>query len=224
MSEHGFEGFSPEGLSFLAELGSADKAWFHERRALYERAIAVPAKEFVVDLTERLHASLSPGIVGRPRVNGSISPINNDLRFAPERDPYKDHLLFRFWEGESRRTAPTLFVRVSQATVGFASGVSFASRDSWREAVAADRGAELADAIAALSSSVDLNVVGDELKRVPAPYGADHPRGDLLRHTSFQVRWSEPTPEVVSDPGFVAFCAERLGRPAAVHHWLVANL
>jgi len=62
------------------------------------------------------------------------------------------------------------------------------------------------------------------LKRVSAPYGADHPRADLLRHKMFQARWSEPLPDSVSKAEFVDWCAERLVATTDVHRWLVDNL
>ena len=76
----GFDGFPVGGLEFLAELGSQDKAWFDAHRATYQSEVAQPAKDFVVALTEALHSEISEGIVGQPKVNGSIAPINNDLR------------------------------------------------------------------------------------------------------------------------------------------------
>ena len=69
---------------------------------------------------------ISPRIVAIPRTNGSIGPINNDVRFAKNRSAYKDHLLFRFWElassGSDKKTAATLFVRLGSDSVGFATG------------------------------------------------------------------------------------------------------
>ena len=88
-----------------------------------------PAKAFVTALGEELSKTISKDLVAEPRTNGSIAPINNDLRFAPAnspkaRAPYKDHLLFRFWEGADKKIAPTLFVRLSAESVGFASGAA----------------------------------------------------------------------------------------------------
>ena len=40
----------------------------------------------------------------RPPVESA--PINNDLRFSPDKSPYKDHLLLRFWEGADKTGKP----------------------------------------------------------------------------------------------------------------------
>ena len=119
----------------MSTLGSKDKTWFDANRAVYEREVVAPTKAFVTGLGSALADAVSPGIVAQPRTNGSISPINNDVRFSPDKTPYKDHLLLRFWEGSDKKLAPTLFVRISEQTVGFAVGVNFASLDRWRALV-----------------------------------------------------------------------------------------
>jgi uncharacterized protein (TIGR02453 family) len=217
-----FEGFSTSGLDYLTELAGHDKDWFSENRKTYEREVAQPAKDFVVDLGAVLRDEISQDIVALPKANGSISPINNDLRFAKDATPYKDHLLFRFWEGPNKKVAPTLFVRVSQHDVGFATGINFSSVDSWRERIDDESsGGALVTAIEELGRGRELDVAGQGLKRVPAPYAADHPREGLLRHKGFQARWSEPTPAVVHSAGFVDWCASRLNECIEIHRWLL---
>jgi uncharacterized protein (TIGR02453 family) len=199
--------------------------WFHANRDAYEALIVEPTKAFVADLGDLLRAEVSPGIVFVPKANGSIGPINNDLRFSKDKSPYKDHLLLRFWEGDAKKTAPTLFVRLSADEMGFATGAAFTSVDRWRKLIADDAtGEPLADALEVLAEGRDLDVAGAGLKRVPAPYPADHPRADLLRHKGFQARWPEPTPPQVGSGAFVAWCADRLGACADVHRWLVDHL
>ena len=220
-----FTGFSKEALDFIAELPSRDKEWLAANRKLYENAVMEPAKAFAAALGERLQRDISPAIVSQPKSNGSISPINRDVRFSPDKTPYKDHLMFRWWEGANKKLAPTLMVRMSSTGTGFAAGATFESLDRWRELIDDDAtGAALTKAIDKLSKGRELDVAGAELKRVPAPYESDHPRADLLRHKGFQVRWPEPLPSEVGSAAFVAWCAGRLGAAAGVHRWLVDNL
>ena len=215
--------FPAEARDFLRELPTHDKAWFDANRPAYQALIAEPAKALVEAVAADLRNELSPAIVGVPRVNGSISPINRDIRFSADKTPYKDHLLFRWWEGDEKKTAPTLFVRLAADEVGFATGVMPASLDRWRELVDAEAtGAPLASAVAALVADTGADVAGIEYKRVPKPYAADHPRADLLRCKWLQVRWMEPFPEDGSD--FAPWCARHLLRCAEVHRRLVENL
>jgi len=221
-----FTGFPTEGLSFLTTLGGKDKAWLDQNRATYDQSVVAPTKAFVVALGERLADEISPGIVAQPKTNGSIAPINNDLRFSPDRSPYKDHLLLKFWEGDDKKTAPTLWVRLSEDTVGFASGAPIGSLDRWRKTVDNDdTGAGLAAILAALGKGRDLDIAGQDYKKVPKPYPEDHPRADLLRFKhGLQARWPEPTPASVSKASFVDWCLRRLVACADLHRWFITNI
>jgi uncharacterized protein (TIGR02453 family) len=218
-----FTGYTEESLPFLGVLPTRDRDWFKANKKAYEAAIVGPTRELVAALGERLREH-APDIEAQPKTNGSIAPINNDLRFSPDKRPYKDHVLLRFWEGAPKKTAPTLRVRISAEGIGFASGIMPADLNVWRAAVASDAGAILADAVAGMRKALNADVAGEELKRVPAPYAADHPRADLLRHKMLQVRWLVPTPENIAKPGFADWCADRLEAAVPVHRWLVDEL
>lgn len=219
-----FEGFPEEGLAFLTELGSQNKAWFDDHRPVYKATVADPAKLFVTALGNELQTRISDEIEAQPKTNGSIGPINNDLRFSPDASPYKDHLLFRFWEGPSKKVAPTLFVRMSPSDgIGFAAGLMFADVKQWRSLIDDEQsGGRLASSLAALVTETGADVVGQALKKVPKPYSPDHPRADLLRHKMIQARWVEPTPANISSADFVDFCATQLTRCAPVHDALLS--
>ena len=220
-----FSGFPAAGLELVAELPSRDKEWFAANKKTYEKNVMAPAKAFAAAMGERLQQDISPAIVAQPKVNGSIAPINRDVRFSPDKTPYKDHLMFRWWEGENKKLAPTLMLRLSSSGAGFAAGSHFESVDRWRELIDDEvTGSALADAIERLAKGRELDVAGAELKRVPAPYDKDHPRGELLKHKALQVRWPEPLGSEVSSERFVDWCAERFDALAEVHRWLVANL
>ena len=219
-----FTGFPQTGLDFLTTLGTKNKTWFDANRRVYDSDVVPHAKAFVVELGEQLADRISGGIEYAPKTNGSIAPINNDLRFNPDASPYKDHLMFKFWEGPDKKLAPMLWVRMSPTEgVGFASGIVISKVDRWREAID-EHGESFAADLAELAKKQRADVVGEGLKRVPKPYAEDHPRGDLLRHKGFQVRWIKKTPKVVTTAKFASWCATELERTAAVHHWLVEHL
>ena len=221
-----FTGFPTEGLKFLTTLGTKDKAWFDKNRKVYDEMVVGPTKAFVVAMGERIADDIAPGIVALPKANGSIAPINNDLRFSPDKAPYKDHLLLRFWDGPDKKTAPTLMVRISEDTVGFAAGAPIGSLDVWRKLVDDDKtGGELAAILAALGKGRDLDVDGEGYKKVPKPYGEDHPRADLLRHKhGLQARWPEAAPASINKASFVDWCMRRLAALSDLHNWFRTNL
>jgi uncharacterized protein (TIGR02453 family) len=218
-----FTGYPAETLPFLAELARRDPAWFKANKKIYEAVVVMPTKALVVELGELLRAH-SPDIEAQPKTNGSIAPINNDLRFSPDASPYKDHIMLRFWEGTPKKTAPTLMVRMSPDGIGFATGVVPADVGQWRELIDSARGAELAAGVAALAKTKKAEVVGEGLKKVPAPYPADHPRADLLRHKMLQVRWQQRVPASLTKPAFADWCAKQLEPAIAIHRLLVAAL
>lgn len=219
-----FTGFSVDALAFLTKLGSQNKDWFQANRKVYDSEVAGPAKDFVVAMTDALQDRVSPLIEGHPKTNGSIAPINNDLRFNPGASPYKDHLLLKWWEGDTKKLAPTLWVRLSAESVGFASGIALADLDRWRTAVGGESGSALGAAINDLSDRYDLDVAGEALKKVPKPFPEDHPRAALLRHKAFQVRTPVATPPSVSSAEFVDWCVDHLDHFAPVHRWLTDHL
>ena len=219
-----FTGFSAGGLEFLSTLGSKDKAWFDANRSTYDSEVVPAAKAFVVAMGEALAEEISPELVAQPKANGSIAPINNDIRFNPGASPYKDHLMFKFWEGSNKKLAPTLWIRMHpEDGIGFASGVVIDDVDTWRRAID-QKGETFAADLAAVVRKNRADVVGEGLKRVPKPYPEDHPRADLLRHKGFQVRFVEPVPKSIGSARFVDWCTTRLTLLAPIHRWLVDEL
>jgi uncharacterized protein (TIGR02453 family) len=220
-----FHGFSDEAVSFLKTLGTKNKTWFDANRATYKTEIAEPAKAFVDAMGDYLHANMSPDIAALPKTNGSIAPINNDLRFSPDASPYKDHLMFRFWEGPNKKTAAMLMLRVSPNDgVGVATGISFEDLTRWRELIDSDAGADLDNAIKKLVKKTGADVVGEGLKKVPKPYPEDHPRADLLRHKGLQIRWVPKTKAPITSARLVDWCGKELAKTAEVHQWLVDHM
>ena len=217
----GFTGFDPATVALLAELPDWDVDRYSARKAELAAGVTKPGLALIEDVAGRLDADLT--VTGR----SSVSPLHRDLRFAPEGSPrYKDHLLLTAWEGADKRTSPTLWIRIDSERAGFASGIGFtpASRDRWRSAIGGAAGADLTAVLDDLTAAREIDVAGDEEKRVPPPFGAGHPRADLLRKTGIQVRFSEDLPETISDPSFADWCAERLGSLLPVHRWFVDHL
>lgn len=229
-----FRGFPPAGMALLARLPTMDVGEFAAVRGDWQASLLDPARDLVDDLGACLTEQVSPGLVGDPKVNGSIAPINADLRFNPHGPRYKDHLLLRWWEGTPKKTAPTLFLRLDPGQIGFAAGVSFTSASCWRAAVGDNRAGDelrrliddVKQAVADVKQAVaDVDIAGADLKRVPKPFPSDHPNADLLRHKAmFQLRWAEPLPAEVSTSDLTEFCAMRLVGLAGLHRWLVSEL
>lgn len=223
-----FNGFPKQGIEILKELPRRDKAWLDDWRGLYEESLLLPAKALVGAIGERIQNNISSTIVAKPAINGSISPIYRDLRFSEDKTVFKDNLMLSFWDGSPKKTAPTLRVRITPDQIGFATGALFVDQprlDQWRETVVRDSfGHGLERAVDALMQLRPIDIPGPELKRIPKPLHADHPRSEFLRRKSLQLRWSEKTPNCIHQPRFSDWCAERLEHCKTVHLWLREHL
>ena len=220
----GFHGFDREALALLPQLPSFDGVRYTQSRPLLASGLREPA----VALIQSVASALDPALTVDRR--GSVSPLHNDLRFAKADTPrYKDHLLLTAWQGDNKKIAPTLWIRIDASSAGFASGVNFSPqiRDRWREAVGDKRGAKLAKLLLDLEKKYKrhgFEVAGPELKRVPKPWDENHPRAALLRKNGFQVRLLQPLSKRVDKPSFAGWCAEHLSALLPVHRWLVQAL
>ncbi|WP_272947898.1 DUF2461 family protein [Pararhodobacter aggregans] len=66
----------------------------------------------------------------------------------------------------------------------------------------------------------DLRLDSPELKRLPAPCPADHPRADLLRRKSLRVRDEDYGMDSAFGPAAPARIAAALTAFAPLHAWL----
>jgi uncharacterized protein (TIGR02453 family) len=172
-----FTGFGPQVHDFFAALAEHnDRDWFLAHKPDYRTSVREPF--------EALLAELEP--VFGP---GRLFRINRDVRFSADKSPYKTVQGAVIERGERG----TLYVQVNAEGAMVGAGVPQFDPGQlrrYREAVAGDAGAELATLVARLRRSsfavgtLDDGDVADgvgDLKRVPTPYPADHPRADLLK-------------------------------------------
>jgi uncharacterized protein (DUF2461 family) len=69
------------------------KRFFDTHRAVYTRQLLEPAKALIAALGKQLQARVSAELRAEPRVGGgSLFRIANDLRFTPDKPPYKTYL------------------------------------------------------------------------------------------------------------------------------------
>ncbi|MBZ0265067.1 DUF2461 domain-containing protein [bacterium] len=94
---------SEESYQFFAELfENNNREWFEENRSRYDEHVRLPIKE-VAEVTFPRLLPFLPAPPAKPR----IMRIHNDLRFAKDKPPYKEHVGFSF--GESRQVPADIF-------------------------------------------------------------------------------------------------------------------
>ncbi|MBY6048074.1 DUF2461 domain-containing protein [Vannielia litorea] len=200
----------PDARAFFTRLAANNsRDWFMAHKPEYEQTVAQPGKALVEALAARLTALT--GHEMRPK----IFRQNRDTRFSKDKTPYKAHL-HMLWSESGDRDTPAFFLGIDPGTLVTGAGQFGFSKpqlDRWRAAVAGPSGEELERLIA------PFRLREPELKRVPAPYPADHPRAALLRHKGFSA-WLDLDPD---DPRPIDDIAtEAFERLAPVWHWLVS--
>jgi len=175
----GFDGFSREGLQFLADLAANnDRAWFQPRKAEYERLLKQPLEALIVALGERFAARDIPLVADPAR---SPFRIYRDVRFSKDKSPYKTNVAASFpWAGGG----PGGYFSMGPGEIYAGGGLwhpETSQLAAWRAAVAG----RPAEVHAALEDPGFVrafgHVEGDSLKRTPAGFPADHPDAELLR-------------------------------------------
>lgn len=165
-----FAGWPKPALQFFDGLKRDNsKVYFEAHRQVYEEQVRQPMEALLAELEKDLG----------PDIEVKIFRLNRDLRFSPDKRPYKEHLGAYL----SSPRAGGVYLQVSNDGVYVAIGSHEMAPDQltrFRDAVAGKEGEKLARIVAALVKD-GYQVTEPSFKRVPAGYPADHPRGDLLR-------------------------------------------
>jgi uncharacterized protein (TIGR02453 family) len=223
-----FQGFPKKTLTFLRALTkNNDKTWFDEHRADYEQYWVQPAKDFVVAAGEALQ-KVAPNIEAEPRINGSIFRINRDVRFSPDKRPYKDHLDFWFWEGERKTAVSGFFFRVTPKGTAIGVGAHGFDKDrlaAYRRAVAdTTSGPALVKVVKSMERK-GYEVKGEHYKTLPRGFtAADATNERLLRFSALWIGEDEKIGAELHSPAIVRHVVAEWKRMAPLHRWLVDNL
>jgi len=217
-------GFAPELITFLRQLAANnERDWFQAHKDDYQRYYVDAAREFVVAMGELL-PELGPDIHADPKVRGSIFAINRDIRFSPDKTPYKTYLDIWFWQGDGpSRERPGYFLRLDAERLTLGAGMHLfgdAALAVYRAALQnPQHAADLENAIKALPA--DATVGGKTLKRVPQGFaGADD---ELLKHTALYASTTLVSQKAI-DCDLPDLCMQHYRGLAPLQQWLAAIL
>jgi uncharacterized protein (TIGR02453 family) len=168
-----FSGWPEEALDFYDGLAADNsKTYWTANRAVYDELVLGPMAELV----DELGAEFGETKVFRPY---------RDVRFSPDKTPYKTHIGAMVGSG---------YVQLSADGLAAGDGMYVMAPDQldrYRRAVASDRAGPELEQIIAMVEKAGIGVSGrDTLKSAPRGYPADHPRIGLLRHKGL-VAWQE---------------------------------
>ena len=223
-----FKGFHEETLKFLVELKlNNSKEWFDSNRERYDKYVLEPSKAFVNDLGKRLR-EISPEIIAEPKVNRSLFRLNRDVRFSPNKTPYKTHIGIIIWEGPRKRMESSgFYTQIDTETIMFAGGMYLIPKDlldSYRMIVSHEGPAkELADAVMKIEET-GIDVEGEHYKKIPGNHSADHDNSHFLKYNGVYGMETMEIPDEFFDSELIDIAFERFSRMEPLHRWFLKYL
>lgn len=174
-----FEGFGDHAVEYYdGLLADNSKAYFEDTRQLYREHVRGPMEALVAELEPEFGGEFGSAKVFRP---------HRDLRFSPNKQPYKTHCGGVIERG---RGGGAYYVEVSANGLRVGGGCFHTEADQLarlRTAVDEQRRGEELRALVNTLCRNGWTPCGDRLKTKPRGFPADHPRIDLLRHRSLYL-------------------------------------
>ena len=199
-----FPGFPKDLFQFLKDLSrNNNRDWFNENKDRYQKSVVFPVKDFIAAMGEEL-PEISRNFVADPRTNGgSMFRIYRDIRFSKDKRPYKDNVgcQFRHVAGKTAH-APGFYVHLQPGIVFVGGGIWKPPNpvlDKIRSAIVEkpDKWSKVIKGLKFFSA-----IEGEQLKRPPRGYDADHPFIEDLKRKSFFLK-HDVKPSLVVKPEFM---------------------
>lgn len=220
-----FNGFQKETINFFRELKKNNsKSWFEANRHIYDKNVLQPAQAFIVDMGKRLE-KIIPDIVAIPKVDQSIFRIYRDIRFSPNKIPYKTHLGIFFWEGSRKKLDnPGFYLQIDNKNLLIGVGMYEFSKpflDEYRKSVVHPKyGKELVHIIDRVTKNPENILGGKFFKKTPRGYDADHPYAELLLHKGMGFHFESPLPKEIFSSSFIDYVYIKFEEFSPIHFWL----
>ena len=187
--------FSTATLAFLRGLKRHnDRAWFEANRPAYEAEVKQPMRELIEEMDVRL-TRFAPEIIGDPK--RSMFRIYRDIRFSPDKSPYKTHASCWFYHRDGSRAVGResggggagFYFQIAPGDSLVGGGMWMPPRDALlrlRESIAEDpkRIGKIATDRRLVRRFGGLSEEA-VLRRVPRGFAPDHPAARWLKFQSF---------------------------------------
>ena len=205
--------FTPEAMKFLRGLArNNDREWFEARRAIYERALKAPMLALIDEINANL-IEFAPEHVRPP--HKVAMRIYRDIRFSPNKQPYKTHLS-AWWSrrGMEKTSGGGFYLQISPQQVMIAAGVYMPEREQllalrrWMSAHHESYHAMVKKLLKARGAGFEPNE-SEALTRMPKGFAADDPADELIRAKSWGVHATLPA-EAALEPTFAREIVRRI--------------
>lgn len=216
-----FNGFPRGGTEFFAQLAERqDRDWFKAHKADYERLWEAPMKA----LFDELHAQLKKTFPGAAKSKPKHFRIYRDVRFSKDKSPFKTSVsavvpLF----GGDANMGTGLYAEFGAKPLVAAGRwmLDGAELTRYRKAVADEKtGAPFAKAVKKAKDTGYEVMVHEALKRVPAPFEQDHPRGELLKLKGFALEFPPLKASQLKDGALVELIVKQTRAIAPLLSWV----
>ncbi len=204
----------PDVFRFFEELAANNnREWFQANKSRYE-AIHEEFVELTRMVIERLSA-LDPTI-GHPEPKKCLYRIYRDLRFSPDKRPYKTHISFFLSSGGIKRSCmPGYYLQIGQEDYGLHGNCSlgggiFMPEKETLAAIRQEIFYNTEEFLSIIGKKDYKRYFGDtfftskKLSRVPKGYAADWEHADLLKYNDYCTMHEVPNDIVLGD-GFVDY-------------------
>ena len=184
--------FTPKFFRFFRELAANNnREWFQANKSRYENDVREPMQRFIADFAPRLR-KLNRNYLADPRpVGGSMFRIYRDIRFSPDKSPYKTHGSAYFHHAAGNRRdieTPGYYLHLSVGEVFVGSGLwhpESASLAKIRDAIVAHPEKWKRAVGAPPVQARPARLSGDKLQRPPKGYDPNHPLIEDLKRKDF---------------------------------------
>jgi len=189
-----FAGFPPEAFQFLHRLKRNNhREWFLANKQTYEEKVKSPMVELVLALGGRMQP-FAPEMSFDP--SRAIYRIYRDVRFSPDKTPYKTHIAAVFHpRGMEKHNCGGLYFHVAPDGVEIAGGVYMpgpAELLAIRRHIAAHHRKFRSIVESPEFRRLFGELWGARLARTPKGFPAGHPAAELLRYKQFLADVSRP--------------------------------
>jgi uncharacterized protein (TIGR02453 family) len=214
-------------FNFLEELRQNNRReWFEENRARYESDVREPMLTFIADFAPRLK-KISSKFLADPRpLGGSMFRIYRDVRFSPDKRPYKTHVSARFSHVIGRDVhAPGFYLHLEPGSVFFGAGIWHpepSTLNRIRDFIVLNP-RQWKKSVDDLSFSKLWALKGDALSRPPEGYDPAHPMIHHLKRKDFIAIASLSEADALS-PSFIDRFAEVCGAASPLMKFLTKAL
>ncbi len=219
------QNFNESSLRFLKRLKRNNtREWFDQHRDEYEATIKIPVRKLVAELRPLLVSRL-PHLEVSAR---SVYRINRDTRFSDDKTPYKTWVGCLFWDRRFKRNeGPALYLGLDPTGIAIGGGIwrfEPLQRAIFRERVTTPPSESEFASAASRAKKAGYELLGRELKKVPAGYDPDHPHVDFLLHNGLYASRELDMPSGFGGPRFAPQLAKLFDPCVPLMGWLASEI